>query len=159
MAIIPVSNPQYKPEDDLTTPGQYLAQCVGVRQGLPNRKHPDRKTLIGIDFAIGGDCQPRLKGKRVSIVCGESIYRDPITKETSYLLSYLEQAGLKYNPRGMDPEELVGNWYLIRVEMFEGRCSVHGLMPMPKNLTSSQVPAAAQVPEATAVADDDGPPY
>lgn len=151
MAMTKPSRPQYKPELDLTTPGQFFAQCVRVEQGLPNKSYPEGKPLVAIEFEVKDDRFPALIGKRCSIVCADSIYRDPQTRRESHFLVHARMMGSPNPERGVDPELFVGRWYYITCEAVDTGCYVRAAVPMPNPNPSAGVkqppPPAVDLPE------------
>jgi hypothetical protein len=129
MAMIKPSAPKYDPEDDLGEPGQYLAVCAGVRRGMLNRNYPDGKPLMAIEFRVT-DGPDAAIGKKVSIVCSESVYRDPKTGKESRLLQHARMMGCSNPEQGVDPDSFVGRTYQIQVEQVSDRCYVRVAMPV-----------------------------
>lgn len=130
MAFIKPSREQYKPELQLTIPGQYLCRCRSVTQGMPNPKY-EGKTNLAIEFEIQDDRIPKFRGQRVAIVCPESVYRDPTTGKESYLLQYARMMGVPNPEKGFDPETFIGKWYWVTAVEVDGKCVVRAALPMP----------------------------
>lgn len=130
MPFIKPSRPQYKPELDLKEEGQFEAFVRDVRFGLANRSYPDGKPNLAIEFEIDDAEVPHLRGKLVSIICTESVYRDPVTKQESKLVTHARMMGVKNPEQGFAPEDFVGKRFRIQVEQQEdGRCFVRLAMP------------------------------
>lgn len=131
MAMVKPSRPQFKPEEVLDTAGQYFAQCVRVEQGIANEKYPGGKPLVAIEFILVDDRYPALRGKRTSIVCAESIFRDPQTRRESHFLAHCRMMGAPNPERGVDPEMFVGRHYYVTCEEHDGKAYVRAAVPMP----------------------------
>lgn len=155
MAMIRPSAPQYKPEDDLQVAGQFMARCVAIRTGLPNKSFPNGKPNMAIEFVIDDDNYRKLKGKKTAIICTESVFRDPETRRESHLLAHARMMGHPEPEKGVDPETFIGKWYMIRVEQVDGRCYVRTAMLMPTP-TGRGVQPGVTLP-AAAGPDADGP--
>lgn len=128
MAMVSRSKDQYDPEDDLRAEGEFRVVCVGVKQNIENKNYPDGKPLIVIEFRVHGE-SPANRGKKVAIVCSESLYQHPKTGKKSRFLAHAESMGVYQPLNGFDPDVFLDKQYTVTVIETNGKYYVDHAVP------------------------------
>ena len=128
MAMVEKSKQQYDPSDNLDTPGTYHAICSDVKQGIENKSYPNGKPLIVIEFTVLVG-QGLATGKKVAIVCGESLYRDKRSGRKSRFLTHSEEMGIADPESGYDPCCHLDRHYTITADVNDGKMFVTRAVP------------------------------
>lgn len=152
MAVIPVSPDRYNPELDLKTAGQFWADVISVRQGVPWNKH-EGKTMVRCEFAINDSRHPQLKGKRASFLVPESVYTDPADGSETLLMGFARSMGFEDFSKPFDPvKEWHGRRFYIAVEQWSD-----GKFVVTRAAAPKKTPAAASPPPPPVTASNDTP--
>lgn len=142
MAFIPPSDNSYDPSNDIQHTGEFVAKCVAVKQGLTIKSQPTWKPRIAIEFKVWCPSDPQLHAKKVAILCGESLWRNPQTDEPSAFIRHAESMGVEHPENGFDPQRFVNQWFMIEVYFDNGRFFVRTAIPVDK---PPDAPASAAV--------------
>lgn len=158
MAFIRPTGERYDPSQDLTIPGSYWCRLVGVEQGKPHHKFAGKLQIV-FRFKLEDARYPKLKGKIVSIVAQETVYRDSAGKE-SHLVIHARNMGWPTPERGFDPEEKVGQMFMCQCIVVGERCYVR--TAIPQGIITPTSPPLAEPQPPTPAPPIDGetyPPY